>query len=108
MILYLSMFLGILFIFLGKLNKAWLKPDFSWKLFFKLNLISFLLTAVAGLILMINQKEVVEVLIKIFPNFPFVAGGLFSAVIGAGGITIFQIIIDVFNPNKKTAIGLNK
>lgn len=102
------MFLGILLVLLGKLNKVWIKPDFSWKIFLRTNIISFLMTILSGLVLMINQRELIEVLKQLFPNFPFVMGGLFSAIIGAGGVTIFQYLVDLFNPKKPTALGFNK
>lgn len=108
MILYLSMCLGILLVLLGKLNKVWVKPDFSWKIFFKTNVISFAITIISGLILVINQAELIDVLKQILPTMPFVTGGLFSAILGAGGVTIFQYLVDLLNPKKKTAFGYNK
>ena len=108
MILYLSMCLGILLVLLGKLNKVWVKPDFAWKIFFRTNIISFLITIVSGLILVLNQAELLGVLKQIVPNFPFVTGGLFSAILGAGGVTLFQYLVDLANPKKKTAVGFNK
>lgn len=108
MILYLSMILGIIAVILGKLNKVFILPDFSWGVFVKNNLISTCLTVVCGLILVINQRELIDVLKQVIPKLPFVTGGLFSAILGAGGVTIFQFLVDLANPSKRTKIGLNK
>lgn len=102
------MLLGVLIVLLGKLNKVFPKPDFSWAVFVKNNLIATLLNIVAGLALLINQKELIEVLTKIIPNIPFVAGGLFSLVLGISAMVIVQFLVDIGNPYKKTAVGLNK
>jgi len=107
MILYLSMILGILIVWLGKLNKVWLKPEFEWSIFFKTNIISLILAIIAGLVLVINQAELIEAIKTIVPIFPFTVGGLFSAVLGAGGVTLFQFLVDIANPDKNTVIGLN-
>jgi len=108
MIIYVSMLLGIVIVILGKLNKVYSKADFSWKIFFKTNLIATLLNVVAGLFLLINQKEVIELFVKIVPSFPFVAGGLFSGILGISAMVVVQYLVDIFNPSKQTTVGLNK
>lgn len=108
MILYLSMILGIALVVLGKLNKVFPKDDFSWKKFVRTNLMSTLSNLVAGLFLVINQPELVAVITKIFPDNPFFAGGLFAGICGIAGVVIVQFLVDIANPKKKTALGLNK
>lgn len=108
MILYLSMLLGVLLVVLGKLNKVFPKPDFSWQVFFRTNFISTLMSLVAGVFLLINQSEVMLVLGKIFPESPFFAGGLFAGICGIAGVTIIQFLVDLANPDKKTSVGINK
>ena len=108
MILYGSLILGILLVLLGKLNKTYPQPDFQWSIFWKNNLFSLLMNLVAGLALVLNQKELVAILTKIFPNNPFVAGGLFSFILGISGLVIVQFLVDAMNPKKKTVIGVGK
>ena len=108
MILYFSMLLGVLFVLLGKLNKVYSKPDFEWKIFVKTNLIATLMMVVAALILIVNADEVLTVMTSVFPSNPFVKGGLFAALCGAGGVTLLQYFIDMSNPTKKTSFGMNK
>lgn len=108
MVLYFSMILGILLVILGKLNKVYPKPDFSWQVFVKTNLISTLMNLVAGLVLVINQAELIAVIKNVVPNSPFFAGGLFASICGITGVTILQFIVDLFNRDKKTALGINK
>ena len=106
MVLYLSLILGILLVFLGKLNKTYSQAGFEWKIFFKTNLVSTLINLVAGLALVINQGELITLLTKIFPNSPFFAGGLFSFLLGVTGITLVQYLVDALNPKKKTVLGV--
>ena len=108
MVLYGSMILGVLLVILGKLNKAFARPDFLWKLFIKNNLISTLMNIVAGLLLVINQKEIIALLTVILPNSAFTVGGLFAGISGMAGVTIIQFVIDMLTRDKKTVIGLNK
>lgn len=108
MVLYFSMILGILCVIFGKLNKAYVKPDFSWDIFVKNNLFSTLLNVTAGLLLVINQAELIALITKIVPNTPFFAGGLFAGVCGIAGVTIVQFAVDILNREKKTALGINR
>lgn len=108
MILYGSMALGIILVLLGKLNKVFGKEDFSWGVFIKTNLISILMNLVAGIVLVINQAEMITIITKIIPNSPFVAGGIFSFVCGVSGLVLVQFLVDLGNPGKKTAVGVNK
>jgi len=108
MVLYGSMILGIILVILGKLNKVFPNPNFSWEVFIRTNLISVLMNLVAGVFLVINQSELITIIKQVVPNSPFFAGGLFAGICGITGITMIQFILDLFNKDKKTALGINK
>jgi hypothetical protein len=107
MILYLSMILGVIFVLLGKLNKAKALPEFTWEKFISINMVSVLMNLVAGIALVINQAELVAVFQKVAPNFEFLTGGLFSFIIGVSGVTIVQFLADMLQRHEKTAVGVN-
>jgi hypothetical protein len=98
------MLLGVLLVILGKLNKVFPKSDFSWPVFIRTNLISVLMNLVAGLLLVINQADLIGILSKVFPDNPFFAGGLFAGICGIAGVTFVQFLVDIGNPNKKTVV----
>ena len=100
------MLLGVLLVVLGKLNKVFPKPEFTWSIFMKNNLISVLMNVVAGVFLVLNQTDLLGIFTKIFPDNAFFAGGLFAGVCGIAGVTIVQFLVDLTNPNKKTVIGI--
>ena len=100
----LSMLLGVLLVLLGKLNKVFPKPDFTWNVFIKTNLISTLMNLVAGIYLLINQAELIALFTKVSPGNPFLSGGLFAGIIGIAGLTIVQFLVDIANPKKKTVV----
>lgn len=107
MTLYLSMLLGVAFVLSVKLNKAYRMESFTWKMFWRINLFSTVSSLIAGLILVINQADAVEVLMKIAPNSPFLVGGLFSAICGIAGVVILQGFVEIATKNEKTVVGRN-
>lgn len=107
MILYLSMLLGVALVLSIKLNKAYRMETFTWKMFWKINLFSTISSLIAGLILVINQADMVAILTRISPNSPFLVGGLFSAICGIAGVVILQGLVEMVTKHEKTVIGLN-
>lgn len=102
------MLLGVALVLSIKLNKAYRMDNFSWLMFWKINLFSTISSVIAGLILVINQADVVTAIKIIAPNAPFLIGGLFSAICGIAGVVILQGFVEIITKNEKTVVGLNK
>jgi hypothetical protein len=102
------MLLGVAFVLSTKLNKAYRLDDFTWKKFWKINLFSTVSAILAGLLLVINQGEVIAVFQKIAPSIPFLSGGLFAGICGIAGVIILQGFVDITSRHEKTVVGLNK
>ncbi len=106
MLLYISMLLGVFLVLLGKLNKVFHLDTFSWDKFIRTNIVSTGMSLIAGLILVINNADLVVLLHKVSPENPLLSGGLMAAICGIAGMTILQYLVDATNPGKKTSIGL--
>jgi hypothetical protein len=98
----------VLLFALDKLNRALPLPDFSWKMFFRINGISILMNMLAGVYLALNQAELITLLQKITPGWEFTAGGLFAGLCGLLGSWILQFLVSIVHKGEKTAIGRNK
>jgi hypothetical protein len=96
---YVAILIGILVAILLKINKAKMLPDFSWKSFFKLNWIPFLVNLILGFAAVYGKGSITS----IFP-ITFVS----CIVLGAGGQFIWKGLFDAVSPGVSTAIGFNE
>lgn len=107
MIIYISLFIGVLLFALDKLNRALPLPDFAWKTFLRINGISIVSNLLAGVYLAINQAELVALLQKVVPNFAFAVGGLLAGACGLLGSWLVQFLTSLLHKGEKTAVGVN-
>jgi len=98
MTFYIAVLLGALIYAGFQLNGVFVKPDFSWKVFYKTNVVATGLNLIIGFALVFIKEE----LINIYPI------TLVSALIlGFAGQGIFKKITDAGDKTKPTKIGLN-
>lgn len=107
MVLYFSLFIGVLLFALDKLNRALPLPDFTWKTFLRINGITIIMNLLAGVYLAINQVEVIALFQKVVPGWEFTAGGLFAGMCGLLGSWMLQFLTSLVHRGEKTAVGIN-
>lgn len=93
---YLYVFLGCLLYVGFQLNSAFTKEDFSWKLFFRTNIVPFVLNMIIGFIMVSIKDDLVNIYPITF---------LTSIMLGLSGQVIFKKIQDSMDPDKKTYVG---
>ena len=99
MTLYLAVLVGILIYALLQLNEVLNKADFSWKGWFKIMTIPFVLSLIMGWSL-VWLKDDLSNLLPITP--------LSSLFIGVSGQAIFKKIGAIFDKKISTFIGVNE
>ncbi len=97
--LYFAVLLGATIFLLFQLNGVFSKDNFSWKVFFKTNLVPTTLNLVIGWTLVWAREDIVSV---------YTITLVSAIVLGSAGQAIWNKITAVFNVNKQTAIGVNK
>ena len=95
--LYLAVFLGAILYVGFQLNGVYAKDDFSWKVFFKTNVIPSSLNLVIGLVLVLIKDD----LVNIYPMTMLTA-----VFLGFAGQAIFKKLQNTFDSDKKTFIGI--
>ena len=97
MTLYIAVLLGAL-IYVGfQLNGVYMKPDFSWKIFYRTNIVAAVLNLLIGFALVFIREE----LINIYPI------TLVSALIlGFAGQAIWKKLANAADKDVSTKIGL--
>ena len=97
--LYIAVLLGSLIFLLFQLNEVFKKDDFSWKSFYKENLIATILNLVIGWTLVWAKDDIIAI-------YPITL--ISSVVLGSMGQAIWDKITGVFNVDRPTKIGINK
>jgi hypothetical protein len=104
MILYLCMVLGVTIFALYRFNYEKAKQGFTYGSFVRDNWSYIALNLIVGLVVIICKNDPDMKLPE-----DFIISGPFDAVkLGFMGGAFFKVLIDSINPNKKTAIGINK
>jgi hypothetical protein len=107
MINYIFLLLGSLVLFALRLNKAWVKKDFSWKYFFKRNVIHAFVILAFGIVVIYNSESAEYYIGKILPWLSFKVTAFTSFALGMIGDVLLRYVIELFDPRKKTKIGVN-
>lgn len=99
--LYVGLFLGISLLLIKRLNVETAKSGFTIGGFIKKNIFSIAGNVIAGVILIMSgyvAKYVTDTEMQF----------IVSASFGMTGMTMLQGLFDIFDKDKKTAIGINK
>ena len=96
---YLAVLAGSFIYILTQLNIILNSPAFEWSIFFKTNLIPFVVNIIAGVAFVYGRDSLQE----IYP-ITFVS----AMVLGAGGQAIFKKISMIFDKDMDTYVTLNK
>ena len=95
----IGIFLGAFIWLLLELNKALVKPDFSWSKFILLNWLPFSLNITCGLTILWFKDDIQDV-------FPMTKA--YSVVVGMSGQGLFKKIVGIFNKKIETVVGINE
>lgn len=95
----LGILIGVVIWLLFDLNKAYTKPEFSYTLFFKLNLVPVITNIICGLAIVWFKDDIADY---------FVLTKFSSVMIGFGAQALFKRLIGVFDKKVNTVIGVNK
>ena len=96
---YIAVLLGAVIFLLFQLNGVFEKDDFSWKKFYKSNLIPTVLNLVIGWTLVLAKDDIVSV---------YTITIVSAIILGSAGQAIWNKITAMFNVDKPTKIGVNK
>ena len=95
--LYIAVLLGSVIYLLLQLNQIFNHPDFKWGIFFRGNLIAFILHIATGCSLVWLREDLTEI-------YPITAVSAFF--LGVSGQAIFKKISAIFDSKVDTVVGL--
>ena len=93
--LFVLLLLGALLAIAFKLNKAYPKQGFKWMIFFRKNISALIANLIVGIIIILSRDD----LSLIYP-----VTKLSIAIIGFGGMSLWQGIVDTVTKDKNTVI----
>jgi len=96
---YIAVFIGGLLYIGFQLNGVMTNPDFKWGYFIKTNIIPLIMNLLIGFIFVYMRADLVNV-------YPITM--LTSLFLGVSGQVTFKKVQDMFDPAKKTLIGVNE
>lgn len=94
---YLYVLAGCLLYMGFQLNSAFVLPDFSWRVFFKTNIIPAILNLAIGFLVVSIREELVNIYPVTF---------LTAIMLGLSGQVIFKKLQDITDPDKPTHLGI--
>lgn len=95
----IGVILGAFIWLLLELNKGFVLPDFTWRTFFKKNIVPFTTNMVLGLTIVWFQEDIKEFI-------PLTK--VYSVVIGMSGQAFFKKIVGIFDSKIGTKLGINE
>lgn len=96
--LVVLLFLGAFLLLALNLNKAYPRKDFSWRVFFRKNIVATVVNLIVGVIIILSRED----LVTIFP-----VTKLSIAMVGFAGGVLWNYIFGIVSPVKDTAVGIN-
>lgn len=106
--MYIFLILGSLVLFSLRLNEAWVKTDFNWKYFIKINVIPAFVIIAFGVAIIVAKEDAEKYINRVLPDLGFKVSSFTTFLFGITGDVILKKVVGLFDKKKITAIGLNE